>query len=135
VSKARNILMKEGFFMQSPCPHNQPCPLAAGGKTGKDWCHFSARLSRTVLHRYAKKGSLMWENEPFSYIVMTRTKAPESKPRVLKHPRQRKGQVILDLCTPEGTHTTSIVTKKNPTLYAHAQNIKWGAPFPSQEER
>ena len=37
-----------GANILAPCPHARPCPLAA-----PDWCHFSARVARSRLHREA----------------------------------------------------------------------------------
>ena len=45
----RNDLIDKGAFIAAPCPHNLACPLKQG-----DWCHFSARLNRTKLHKNIK---------------------------------------------------------------------------------
>ena len=41
----RARLAELGGTILAPCPHDQPCPLAA-----PDWCHFSVRLSRSREH-------------------------------------------------------------------------------------
>ncbi len=44
----RDQLIGAGAHILAPCPHAASCPLSA-----PDWCHFSARIARSRLHREA----------------------------------------------------------------------------------
>ncbi|GAA3066181.1 hypothetical protein GCM10020000_57770 [Streptomyces olivoverticillatus] len=67
IIEARSLLIEEGFTVAAPCPHSAGCPIE-----GTDWCHFSARVSRSSLHRQVKGGSLPYEDEKFSYVAAVR---------------------------------------------------------------
>ncbi|MEU6999665.1 small ribosomal subunit Rsm22 family protein [Nonomuraea sp. NPDC046570] len=58
VLAARDRLIGLGLRIAAPCPHAGPCPVTAG-----DWCHFSARLPRTGLHRRLKAAELGFEDD------------------------------------------------------------------------
>ena len=40
---ARERLIAAGWTVAAPCPHQERC-----GMTGKDWCHFAARVNRSA---------------------------------------------------------------------------------------
>ncbi|MFJ6566834.1 small ribosomal subunit Rsm22 family protein [Streptomyces sp. NPDC091292] len=130
VIEARRRLVDAGFRVAAPCPHSGACPIVPG----TDWCHFAARVSRSSLHRQVKGGSLPYEDEKFSYVAATRLPATPAASRVVRHPQIRKGQVLLDLCDPDGTLHKSTVTKRNGTLYRAARDTRWGAPWPPPGE-
>jgi ribosomal protein RSM22 (predicted rRNA methylase) len=132
VIEARDRLIRAGFRIAAPCPHSAACPIVPG----EDWCHFSARVSRSSLHRQVKGGSLAYEDEKFSYVAATRfpaTSAPASAPapsRVVRRPQIRKGQVLLDLCEAEEQLRRSTVTKRHGLLYKAARDADWGDAWP-----
>ena len=97
VIEARDRLIDAGFRVAAPCPHSAACPIVPG----EDWCHFSARVSRSSLHRQVKGGSLPYEDEKFSYVAAARFPATPAPSRVVRRPQIRKGQVLLDLCETE----------------------------------
>ncbi|MYT70771.1 MULTISPECIES: small ribosomal subunit Rsm22 family protein [unclassified Streptomyces] len=122
VIEARDRLIAAGFHVAAPCPHSGTCPIVPGA----DWCHFSARVSRSSLHRQIKGGSLAYEDEKFAYVAATRF-APEPAPaRIVRKPQIRKGQVLLDLCEVRGALTRTTVTKKHGALYREARDAEWG---------
>ncbi|MFI9718565.1 small ribosomal subunit Rsm22 family protein [Streptomyces sp. NPDC052396] len=123
VIQARDQLIAAGFRVVAPCPHSAACPIVPGA----DWCHFSARVSRSSLHRQVKGGSLAYEDEKFSYVAAVREESlPEAAPRIVRRPQIRKGQVLLDLCTPEDGLVRETVTKRHGERYRAARDADWG---------
>lgn len=130
VIEARDRLVAAGFRVAAPCPHSAACPIAPG----EDWCHFSARVSRSSLHRKVKGGSLPYEDEKFSYVAATRLPATPAPTRVIRRPQIRKGQVLLDLCEPDERLTRRTVTKRHGDLYRAARDAAWGDPWPPADQ-
>ncbi|MER6666217.1 small ribosomal subunit Rsm22 family protein [Amycolatopsis japonica] len=122
---ARDQLVGLGLSLVAPCPHEGACPIPRG----KDWCHFSARLPRTGLHRQLKSGTLGFEDEKFSYVVASRTAPERADARILRHPAKRKGMVSLSLCADSGL-TEKIVTKRHGPAYRAARDAEWGDAWP-----
>ncbi len=131
VIEARDRLIAAGFRVVAPCPHSAACPI----EPGSDWCHFSARVSRSSLHRQVKGGSLPYEDEKFSYVAAVRDlDVPAAPARVVRKPQIRKGQVLLDLCTPEDGLARETVTKRHGPLYKAARDTDWGDEWASPQE-
>ncbi|MFI9647691.1 small ribosomal subunit Rsm22 family protein [Streptomyces sp. NPDC052040] len=126
VIEARDRLIAAGFRVAAPCPHSAACPIVPG----EDWCHFSARVSRSSLHRQVKGGSLAYEDEKFSYVAATRLPLHPAASRVVRRPQIRKGQVLLDLCGPDESLHRDTVTKRHGALYRAARDADWGSPWP-----
>ena len=126
VIEARDRLIAAGFRIAAPCPHSAACPIVPG----TDWCHFSARVSRSSLHRKVKGGSLPYEDEKFSYVAATRLPATPAPARVVRRPQIRKGQVLLDLCETDEQLRRTTVTKRHGDLYKAARDADWGDPWP-----
>ncbi|MGC5035423.1 small ribosomal subunit Rsm22 family protein [Streptomyces sp. DT190] len=126
VIEARDRLIGAGFRIAAPCPHSAACPIAPG----TDWCHFSARVSRSSLHRQVKGGSLAYEDEKFSYVAAARFPVEPAASRVVRRPQIRKGQVLLDLCETEPSLRRTTVTKRHGDLYKAARDADWGDPWP-----
>lgn len=126
VIEARDRLISAGFRVAAPCPHSDACPIAPG----TDWCHFSARVSRSSLHRQVKGGSLAYEDEKFSYVAATRLPAVPAASRVVRKPQIRKGQVLLDLCETPPSLRRATVTKRHGDQYRAARDTDWGDPWP-----
>jgi ribosomal protein RSM22 (predicted rRNA methylase) len=120
----RRQLIDWGAHLIAPCPHHVACPMAGG-----DWCHFSARVERTSLHRRVKGGSLGHEDEKFSYVAATKTSFPLPASRILREPERHSGHIQLKLCTPEGVKQP-IISKKMGELYKQARKAQWGDIFP-----
>jgi len=126
VIEARDRLIAAGFRVAAPCPHSAACPIVPG----TDWCHFSARVSRSSLHRQVKGGSLPYEDEKFSYVAAARFPVSPVSSRVVRRPQIRKGQVLLDLCEAEERLSRTTVTKKHGDLYRAARDADWGDAWP-----
>ncbi|WP_328772102.1 small ribosomal subunit Rsm22 family protein [Streptomyces sp. NBC_00286] len=126
VIAARDRLIDAGFHIAAPCPHSATCPIVPG----QDWCHFSARVSRSSLHRQVKGGSLPYEDEKFSYVAAARFPTTPAPARVVRRPQIRKGQVLLDLCDTEERLRRETVTKRHGPLYRAARDVDWGDGWP-----
>ncbi|MEW2291421.1 small ribosomal subunit Rsm22 family protein [Streptomyces sp. NPDC006743] len=130
VIEARDRLVAAGFRIAAPCPHSAACPIVPG----TDWCHFSARVSRSSLHRQVKGGSLAYEDEKFGYVAATRLPGATPAPaRVVRRPQIRKGQVLLDLCEPDEQLRRRTVTKRHGDLYKAARDTDWGDAWPPDD--
>ncbi|MFE7261457.1 small ribosomal subunit Rsm22 family protein [Streptomyces sp. NPDC057592] len=130
IIEARDRLIAAGLTVAAPCPHSAACPI----EPGTDWCHFSARVSRSSLHRRVKGGSLPYEDEKFSYVVATRFGTQPVAARVTRKPQIRKGQVLLDLCTRDEALRRATVTKRHGELYRAARDVAWGDEWPPPGE-
>lgn len=124
IKQARNLLLAQGTALLAPCPHGGPCPME-----GTNWCHFSARVARSRLHRQAKGAELSYEDEKFSYLVAAKIDgAVACQACVLRHPQVRKGHVLLELCTGDGLKQV-VVSKSQGEKYRLAKDLKWGSAY------
>lgn len=122
---AREQLLAAGWSLVAPCPHEFGCPM-----TGDDWCHVAARVNRSAAHRRVKQAEKSYEDEKFSYLVVSRTPVGRAANRVLRHPRVGKGRVDLRLCTTPPGITGVVVTKRNAEDYRAARRTDWGDSWP-----
>ncbi len=116
----RDKLIALGGYVVAPCPHAQTCPIQE-----PDWCHFSTRLNRTYHHKMAKNAELSFEDEKFSYLIVSKKSVPSCSARILRPPQKREGHVIFSLCTPDGLKTKTI-TKKEKEIYKQSKKFDWG---------
>jgi len=121
IKALREILIQEGAHIIAPCTHESACPL-----TGTNWCHFSARLQRHEYHRRLKSASMGYEDEKYSYLIVSRNPAPKLYARVLRSPQKRTGHLILDLCS-EAQQKSEIVARSQKSLYREAKKLVWGS--------
>jgi ribosomal protein RSM22 (predicted rRNA methylase) len=124
--RVRDRLIAAGATTVAPCPHDRQCPLLEA-----DWCHFSKRIARTMLHRKVKDAALGYEDEKFSYIAMAHRdlSAVAIGGRVIRHPQSRPGRVGLRLCTPDGISDVT-VTRKDHAAFRQARELSWGSALP-----
>jgi ribosomal protein RSM22 (predicted rRNA methylase) len=116
----RTQLIASGAHVAAPCPHDDACPLAP-----PDWCHFAQRLPRSRAHRALKGAELPFEDEKFSYVVLTRAPGRRPRARVLAPPHVSKVAVTAKLCTPEGLVLAS-VPRRARADYARARRWRRG---------
>ena len=116
----RARLIAQGAHVIAPCPHDAACPLVA-----PDWCHFSQRLSRSRTHRHLKGAELPYEDERFSYVVLSRSPLPKHPSRVLAEPQVTKIAVTAKLCTNLGVDIANI-PHRNKESYKQAKRWRWG---------
>lgn len=121
IMKAREYFISEGANIIAPCTHNGVCALEKG-----DWCHFSCRLQRNKLQRYVKGGDAPFEDEKFSYIVVTKSHIEENKcSRIIRHPLINKGYISVKVCSDAGVNAVK-VTSKNKEAYKSMKKADWG---------
>ena len=123
IMKARQYLIGLGMTTMAPCPHDSPCPMIA-----PDWCHFSTRISRSSIQRILKEGSMSYEDEKFSYILMSKTNLKRQVFRVLAEPEVLKEKITLKLCTPGGIEYRSIL-KRDKNSFKTVKKLKNGDNF------
>ena len=128
VLAARQELISLGAAIAAPCPHQTDCPMS-----GNDWCHFSARVERTSLHRRAKHGTLPYEDEKYSYVVAARCEVDRAPARVIRHPAKLKGHVRLELCGVRGLIKKTL-PRKNKEQYRTARKSEWGSAWPFSDD-
>ena len=116
----RKQLIEAGAQVAAPCPHERECPL-----TPPDWCHFSQRLARSRAHKQVKGANVPFEDERFSYVVLTRATGTRRFSRVLAQPALNKAGIAAKLCTAEGVALAK-VARRDKQAYAAARHWRWG---------
>jgi ribosomal protein RSM22 (predicted rRNA methylase) len=116
----REQLIASGAHVLAPCPHEKSCPLHR-----PDWCHFSQRLARSQAHRQLKGAELPFEDEKFSYVVLSRAPIALRPARVLAQPDVGKAEISAKLCMPDGIETAK-VPRRDKAAYARARRWRWG---------
>ena len=127
ILRAREQLTKRGGFVLAPCPHQGVCPLQAS-----DWCHFPVRFERTPEGRKLKQGTLPYEDEKFSYLIVVKDQSllrPYGG-RVIRHPMPRSGHIHLDICTSKGAYEKVTISAKSRDIYKASRSLKWGDEVP-----
>lgn len=126
IRAVRAYAIEKGAAIVAPCPHEMTCPMLPN-----DWCHFSARIERTRLHRQLKEGSLGHEDEKYSYVVyaIPRIELSPMEGRVLRHPLKGSGFVKFPICAKEGKIREMTVTRSNKTAYRKARDLEWGSAW------
>ena len=128
----RDALLAAEWTLLGPGPHAASCPLQQG-----DWCHFAARVNRSVEHRRVKGGELSYEDEKYSWVAGVALEPPVDgwttpAARVLRRPAKRKGLVELEVCRPDGTAEREVVSKRHGERYAMARDTEWGDRLPER---
>jgi len=117
----RRRLIELGGRVLAPCPHERDCPLVE-----PDWCHFSVRLSRSRDHMRMKGGTLGYEDEKYSYLVVARPGIGAPAPgRVLRRPEENKFSLTLAVCGADGLETRVVPSRDKPAFKA-AKKLDWG---------
>jgi ribosomal protein RSM22 (predicted rRNA methylase) len=125
ILQARDLLIGTGAHVLAPCPHALGCPLIA-----PDWCHFSARVARSRLHREAKGGTVPWEDEKFIYLAASRTPGIQPAARVIAPPRIGKAAAVLKVCQQDGRSAERTIEKRVGAAFKQARKLAWGDALP-----
>jgi ribosomal protein RSM22 (predicted rRNA methylase) len=120
IRAARQTLIEEGAHIVAPCTHAKACPIS-----GDDWCHFSERLARSRDHMMVKSASVPFEDERYSYLVVSRVAPMQGKARIIKPPIEQKPAILLPLCDASGLHLKS-VPRRDRHEFRIARKKKWG---------
>jgi len=120
ILRMRDELIAAGAHVAAPCPHERPCPLRP-----PDWCHFAQRLPRSRDHLHIKGAEVPFEDEKFSYVVLSRSKPQSIGGRVLAQPKITKSATTTKLCTGEGI-VTDIAPRRDPDAYRRRKSWRWG---------
>lgn len=116
--QTRRQLIEMGFSIQAPCPTDGECPLP-----GDDWCHFTARIARSRLHKQLKGADVPYEDEKFCFLAASKGSQENRSARIIRRPVIEPGKITLKLCAKQGV-TTEMITRKDPRFKAarKAQN-------------
>jgi ribosomal protein RSM22 (predicted rRNA methylase) len=119
INAARDALRSDGHIV-APCTHANHCPM-----TGEDWCHFKTRLARSREHMHAKAATVPFEDEAFSYLVVSRQAAASSGARIVAPVVISKVSTELQLCDTLGLRRETIASRDKPA-YKRAKKARWG---------
>ncbi len=122
IRAARAGLIAAGAHVAAPCTHDNSCPL-----TGDDWCHFSQRLPRSRDHMLLKEASVPFEDERYSYLVVTREKIVGGA-RILAPPLESKPGLTFKLCDQDGLRA-QFVASRDKDEYRQVRKKGWGDMF------
>jgi ribosomal protein RSM22 (predicted rRNA methylase) len=118
--RLRRARMAVARYVIAPCTHQQACPI---GST--DWCHFKTRLARSRAHMHAKQAQVPFENEAYSYLVLSRQVAEVKGGRIIGPPRVNKTGARFPLCTRNGLEQENI-EPRDRAAYKRAKKTRWG---------
>ena len=127
---ARDYFLSIGANIVAPCPQHFECPL----KNSERWCHFSVRVDRSRLHREVKRdATLSYEDEKFSYLIVSKHKTPKPLYRALGNPHGQK-VIALETCQANGAFEIVSVSKRSND-YKLIKKSEWGdGPFERRDE-
>ena len=119
---ARAALIAAGAHAAAPCTHDRNCPLQ-----GDDWCHFSQRLARSRDHMLLKEATVPFEDERYSYVVVTQEKVARGA-RILAPPLETKPGLTFKLCDETGLRA-QFVASRDKEQYRRVRKLGWGDLF------
>ena len=118
--EARDFFLSKGGFIAAPCSHHGRCPIR-----NADWCHFAERIERSSWQKSLKKGTLGYEDEPYSYLVISKEVVRRQGERILKPPAKHSGHIQFDVCAPDNIKKITI-SRKQGSVFKAAKKMKWG---------
>src|SRR4029079_2939941 len=133
IRTARAALIEASAHVAAPCTHDNACPMSgwsvreSGSAQQKDWCHFSQRLPRSRDHMLLKDAQVPFEDERYSYVVVTRAKVA-SGARILAPPLEAKPGLTFKLCDENGLRA-QFVAARDKDEYRRVRKRDWGDLF------
>jgi ribosomal protein RSM22 (predicted rRNA methylase) len=122
IRAARAALIEAGAHVAAPCTHDCACPMSGG-----DWCHFSQRLPRSRDHMLLKEAHVPFEDERYSYVVVTPENI-DSGARILAPPVEQKPGLTFKLCDATGLRAKFVATRDKEE-YRRVRKRGWGDLF------
>lgn len=120
---ARIAALRQLGAILAPCPGSFACPMESAG----DWCHFSARVERSALHKQLKGGELSYEDEKFSYVILAQDgAAAQAQARVVRHPESDKGRIRLRVCEEGVVRAVEVHKRTDAAGFKLARKAEWG---------
>ncbi|MGR3218522.1 MAG: small ribosomal subunit Rsm22 family protein [Candidatus Anammoxibacter sp.] len=108
IIQARDKLIEKRFNTIAPCTvSNGFCPLR---NSKSDWCHFVERIARSRIQRHLKKGVLGYEDEKYSYLLMSKYPVHSDGKRIISRPNNMKHSISFDICAEKNSHI--VVSKR-----------------------
>lgn len=123
IHDARVALLAEGAHLIAPCTQENACPMQL-----PDWCHFSVRLARRRDHMHAKKATVPFEDEKFSYLIASRQPGALQGARILSPPVESKAEIKFKLCSENGL-TQQSIARRDKAEYKRVRKLDWGDLF------
>ena len=123
IKQIQKEALNKGKYIIAPCTTQEICKLPED-----DWCHSVVRMERTKIHKLLKNAELSYEDEKFSYIVISNEKYDLPESRILRHPIIEKGKITLKLCE-KGNINEKIITKKDKENFKKAKKKNCGDEF------
>jgi ribosomal protein RSM22 (predicted rRNA methylase) len=123
---ARTTLIQNGGYIAAPCTHEATCGKQTIDPTKPDWCRFLERVQRSRDHRILKSADRSYEDEPFSYIAVVRTKPlARASGRIVERTQINKFEIQLPLCNENGLSKLRI-PRRDKIKYNQYKDLEWG---------
>lgn len=120
IMQIRDWALAQGIYVYAPCSHQGVCPLRE-----RDWCHFHTRFTRSKRLLQVKRGSRGYEDEPYSYLILSRLPVDRGGQRILSAPTKIPYGLKVSLCAPD-TAEEKIYAKKDEQ-YKRLKHMNAGA--------
>ena len=134
IRAARAALIEAGAHVAAPCTHASICPIRSVGESrsdqnkSPDWCHFSQRLPRSRDHMQTKGANVPFEDERYSYVVLTRQPVAKGA-RILAPPLESSSPgLTFKLCDENGLRA-QFVAARDKDEYRRVRKKEWGDLF------
>jgi ribosomal protein RSM22 (predicted rRNA methylase) len=116
----RETLLGQGAYVIAPCTHQNICPM-----DGNNWCHFKTRVQRSRAHMHAKQATVPFEDEAFSYLILSRNPVTHTQSRIIAPVLVNKTAATMSLCGAGGLVDIKVASRDKPA-YKLAKKTGWG---------
>jgi ribosomal protein RSM22 (predicted rRNA methylase) len=123
---ARITLIQNGGYIAAPCTHEGACGKQTIDPAKPDWCRFLERVQRSRDHRILKSADRSYEDEPFSYLAVVRTKPiTRAAGRIVERTQINKFEIQLPFCSEDGLSKLHI-PRRDKIKYNQYKDLEWG---------